>query len=155
MKVIGIIRLKGTVDVNYNVQHTMKLLRLHKPNHAVFYQDSDTLQGMLFKVKDFVTFGEVDANMIEHLLRKRGELAGKNRLTDKHVKTNTEYSTIKQLAKGLAKGDVKLTEIPELQPVFRLTPPRKGFKSLKYPVTKKGDLGYRGEAINELFARMA
>lgn len=37
--------------------------------------------------------------------------------------------------------------------VIHLKPPKKGFKSLKldYP---KGDLGYRGEAINDLIKRM-
>jgi large subunit ribosomal protein L30 len=37
--------------------------------------------------------------------------------------------------------------------IIRLMPPRKGFKSLKndYP---RGDLGYRGEAINDLIKRM-
>ncbi len=154
-KAIGIIRLKGTVDVNYNIEHTLKLLRLHKPNHAVIYADNESLKGMLQKVKDFVTFGEVDVKTVEHLLRKRGELAGKNKLTDSYVKKNTSYSSIKALAKAIAAGDVQLKDIPGMQPVFRLNPPKRGFKSLKHPVTKKGDLGYRGEAINELIARMA
>jgi large subunit ribosomal protein L30 len=37
--------------------------------------------------------------------------------------------------------------------IVKLSPPRGGFKSLKksYP---KGDLGYRGSAINELIKRM-
>ena len=153
-KVIGIIRLRGRAGTNYNVEHTLKLLRLHKPNHAAIFQSNDTLDGMLFKIKDWATFGEVNADTIEHLLTKRGELTGRKPVTNKFVKANTKYSTIKQLAKAIAKGEIGLNEIPEFRPVFRLNPPRKGFKSLKYPVTKKGDLGYRGETINDLFARM-
>ena len=120
---------------------------------------ADQIREVIVKVNETTNpdygFSSLDNLPIEHLLKKRGELAGKNRISDKHVKKTTDFSTIKQLAKGLAEGKIKLTEIPELQPVFRLNPPRKGFKSLKYAVTAKGDLGYRGEAINDLIARMA
>ena len=154
-KIIAIIRLRGKVDQNYNTEHTMKLLRLHKPNHAVIYTESSSIKGMLQKIKDAVTWGEVNDQVIEHLIRKRGELAGKDKVTDKYVKEHTKYSTIKQFAKGVAQGKAKISDIPKIQPVFRLSPPRKGFKSLKNPTTRKGDLGYRGETINELIAKMA
>ena len=35
---------------------------------------------MLHKIKDAVTWGEVDAATVEHLLKKRGELSGKDRI---------------------------------------------------------------------------
>ncbi|MCE7737656.1 MAG: 50S ribosomal protein L30 [Candidatus Heimdallarchaeota archaeon] len=155
MKAIAIIRLRGRVNVSYNVEHTLKLLHLNKPNHAVIYEDTPQLQGMLFKIKDIATWGEINEKNIEHLLVKRGELAGKDRVTNKHIKGNTEFTTIKQFSKAMVKGSAKMKDIPNIQPVFRLSPPRKGFKSLKYPVSLKGDLGYRGEAINDLIARMA
>ena len=154
-KTIAIIRLRGRTGRNYHIEHTLKLLKLHKPNHLVIYHESESLFGMLHKVKDAVTWGEVNNEMIEHILKKRGELQGKNKLSDKHVKSNSEYSTVKQFSKAIFKGDAKIKDIAELQPVFRLSPPRKGFKSLKNPINRKGDLGYRGEAINELLARMA
>ena len=154
-KTIAIIRLRGRTGRNYHIEHTLKLLKLHKPNHLVLYQDSESLSGMLHKVKDAVTWGEVNNEMIEHVLRKRGELQGKNKLSDKHVKSNSEYSTVKQFSKAIFKGEATVKDLTDLQPVFRLSPPRKGFKSLKNPVNRKGDLGYRGEAINELLARMA
>jgi len=37
--------------------------------------------------------------------------------------------------------------------IFRLRPPRKGYRSVRLP-WPKGDLGYRGKAINELLKRM-
>lgn len=154
-KTIAIIRLRGRTGRNYHIEHTLKLLKLHKPNHVVIYQESESLNGMLHKVKDAVTWGEVNGDMIEHVLKKRGELVGKNRLNDKHMKSTSEYSTVKQFSKAVFKGEANIKDIPNLQPVFRLSPPRKGFKSLKNPVNRKGDLGYRGEAINELLARMA
>ncbi|OLS26153.1 MAG: 50S ribosomal protein L30P [Candidatus Heimdallarchaeota archaeon LC_2] len=154
-KTIAIIRLRGRTGRNYHIEHTLKLLKLHKPNHLVIYQESESLFGMLHKVKDAVTWGEVNNEMIEHILKKRGELQGKNKLSDKHVKSNSEYASVKQFSKAIFKGEAKIKDLTDLQPVFRLSPPRKGFKSLKNPVNRKGDLGYRGEAINELLARMA
>lgn len=155
VKAIAIIRLRGRTGTNYNIEHTLKLLKLHKPNHAVIYQESESLKGMLQKVKDSVTWGEVDDKTLEHVIRKRGELAGKNKISDKYVKTHTEFSTIKQFTKAIISGNAKIKDLSELQPVFRLSPPRKGFKSLKNPINRRGDLGYRGEAINDLLARMA
>lgn len=152
---IAIIRLRGRVGVNYDIEHTLKLLKLNCPNHAVLYPANDSIKGMLNLIKDQVTYGEVNASTIEHLLRKRGELIGKKKLTDSYVKKNTNYSTIKQLAKAIANGEALIKDLPNFKPVFRLSPPRKGFKSLKKPIGRKGDLGYRGEAINDLIARMA
>ena len=42
------------------------------------------------------------------------------------------------------------------QKFYRLNPPRKGFgrKGIKTPFNKSGALGYRGEKINDLVARM-
>ncbi|MCH8908225.1 MAG: 50S ribosomal protein L30, partial [Candidatus Heimdallarchaeota archaeon] len=92
---------------------------------------------------------------IEHLLKKRGQKAGRINISDKDVKENTDFSTIKKLSKALAKGDLKMKDVPTIKPVFRLSPPRKGFRSLKNPYNRRGDLGYRGEAINQLISRMA
>ncbi|HNR25150.1 MAG TPA: 50S ribosomal protein L30, partial [Methanobacteriaceae archaeon] len=41
-----------------------------------------------------------------------------------------------------------------LKPVFRLHPPRKGYKDIKKAFNEGGTLGYRGEDINHLLKRM-
>jgi len=48
-----------------------------------------------------------------------------------------------------------LKDLPGVKPVFRLHPPRKGFKgSIKKSYRAGGEAGYRGEAINDLIRRM-
>jgi large subunit ribosomal protein L30 len=42
-----------------------------------------------------------------------------------------------------------------MKPLFRLHPPRKGYKGIRNSVKEGGSLGYRGEAINDLAKRMA
>jgi large subunit ribosomal protein L30 len=107
---------------------------------------------MIMKVKDYITFGEIDLDTFVAMLKKRGRVEGNKRLDDKTVVT-TGYKTMDELAKAIFEGKVNMRQVPKLKPVFRLTPPSKGFKSTKtqYP---KGDLGYRGKAINELIKRM-
>ena len=41
-----------------------------------------------------------------------------------------------------------------IKPVFRLTPPSKGFKKSIKQQYPNGEIGYRGEKINELILRM-
>jgi len=155
-KAYAIIRLRGRVNRNYNLEHTMKLLRLHKPNHCSIYPVNGPLEGMLKKAKDVVTWGEIDATTVEHLIRKRGELPGQSGpVTDAFIKANSDYKTIKEFAEAVASGQAKISDIPDLQPVFRLNPPKKGFRSLKYSVSQSGDLGYRGDRITALINRMA
>jgi large subunit ribosomal protein L30 len=110
---------------------------------------------MLQAAKDYITWGEIKPETLEHLLRKRGRLQGDKRLTDEIVKSQTEFSSITELAAAVCGGKAELEVIPQLKKVFRLHPPRKGYRSTKRPVGDFGDLGYRGERINELILRMA
>ena len=155
-KVYLIIRLRGEADTHHSVKKTLELLKLHKVNHAVVYRATPTIEGMLRKAKDKVTWGEITKEDLVHLIRKRGELYGKGRrVTDEYVKETTQYSSIEDFVDAIFEGKAKISDIPEIQPVFRLSPPRRGFKSLKNPWGRKGSLGYRSDAMSELLVRMA
>ena len=56
----------------------------------------------------------------------------------------------------VTKVSAELKEIPELKPVFRLRPPKKGYErvGIKKPFSVGGALGYRKEKINELLEKM-
>jgi large subunit ribosomal protein L30 len=59
------------------------------------------------------------------------------------------------LAQALLEEKVKLKDLKIIKPVFRLHPPKKGFKrSVKKMFNDGGELGYRGPEINELLLRM-
>ncbi|MEM1642354.1 MAG: 50S ribosomal protein L30, partial [Desulfurococcaceae archaeon] len=93
-------------------------------------------------------------------LYKRGKIAGNKPLTDEYVDTHLAKlginGGIPALADAILEGRVMLHKLNNLiKPVFRLHPPRKGFKgSTKRPYDQGGELGYRGSAINELIKRM-
>jgi large subunit ribosomal protein L30 len=158
--VYAIIRIRGQVDCPYEVEHTLKLLRLHKKFHCVLYPASPTLEGMLRKAKDWVTWGEIDRETLIELLRKRGRIPGGKPLTDEYVDKHLAKfgitGGIPALADAILEGKVALHKMDNIiKPVFRLHPPRKGFRgSIRKPYGQGGELGYRGYAINELIRKM-
>ncbi len=156
--IYAIIRIRGRVDVPPDVKYTLALLRLHRKFHCVLYPSTlPGIEGMLHKVKDWVTWGEIDRETLIELLKKRGRVPGNKPLTDDYVKTVLKIpGGIEELANKILNGEVMLHRIEDkIKPVFRLHPPRGGFKgSTKKPYGDGGELGYRGPAINELIKRM-
>lgn len=156
-KVYAIVRLRGTVGVPHNIDYTLKLLRLVKKYHCVVYPASPAIEGMLDVVKDWVTWGEVDLPTLIELLKRRGRVMGGKPLTDEFVKERLGVDSIETLAKAIIEGKIQFHKLETvgIKPVFRLHPPKKGFKgSIKKPYKDGGELGYRGFAINELLKRM-
>jgi len=158
MTLYAVIRIRGTADIHPDIEHTLKLLRLHKKYHAVLYPaDLPGLKGMLQKAKDWVTWGEIDRETLLELLRKRGRIPGNKKLTDQYVKEKLGLDNgLEELADKMLNGEILLHKLEDkIKPVFRLHPPEKGFrKSIKRPYNDMGELGYRGATINELIRRM-
>ena len=150
----AVVQVRGTVKTRREIKDTLKMLRLHHINHCVIIPDTPAYMGMIRKVKDFVAYGEIEAGVVEELLRNRGRLTGDLRLTDEYVKENSQYSGISEFAQALSAGDARLADVPGLKPVLRLHPPRKGYKTTKRTFQQGGSLGYHGEDINSLLYKM-
>ena len=151
-----VIRVRSNRGVKPKIRDTMSMLNLTRVNHAVLIPDTPAYAGMLQKVKDYVTWGEIEADTIASLLKERGRMTGDKPVTDAVIKAGSEYSTIKALAKAIAAGDAKMNDVDGLKLVFRLHPPRgtKGWGGIKRSFSIGGALGFRGEAITELVERM-
>jgi len=149
------IRLRGCVGVPKRIEDTLKLLRLKYKFNCNLFPENESIKGMLEKVKDFITYGEIEKETLVTLLKKRLRMKGKGnkKVSEDDLKKVTGFSTFEDFADALISGKVKLKDFEFLQPYFRLRPPSKGLKSIKesWP---KGDLGYRGKEINELIKRM-
>lgn len=154
MKRLAVIRVRGMARTSRDTEETLKMLRLTRVNYCALVNDSNSYAGMLQKVKDYVTWGEVDAEDVEMILRNRGELIGGARLTDAYMKEKTKYSSIKEFAKAFVDGRAELKDIPELKLFFRLHPPRKGYSGIKRSFKEGGALGARGAEIKKLIYRM-
>lgn len=159
--IYAIIRLRGTVNTPHDIEYTLKLLRLHKKYHCVLYPANlPGLKGMLEKTKDYITWGEIDRETLVQLLYSRGRIPGNKKLTDEYVDSKLGVHGVKggipALADAILKGKITLHKVENIvKPVFRLHPPRGGFKGIiKRPYIQGGETGYRGRDINELIKRM-
>jgi large subunit ribosomal protein L30 len=151
--VYAVVKMRGVVKSKPDVRRTLELLNLDRTNHCVIIEDNEHYRGMLQKVKDYVAWGEIDAETLTILLDKRGMLSGRRKLTDDYLKSNSQFTDTKSLAQAVVEGHVSLKSIPDLKPVLRLHPPRKGHKGIKKPFPQ-GILGFHGGTINDLLLRM-
>ncbi len=135
-----VIKIRGTANAPQTVIDTLELLNLFRKNHGVVVPNNQVYTGMINKVKDYVTWGEIDAPTYTELVSKRGE----------------EYQGRTHDAKK--KYAYRFTEIngKKYKNYFRLNSPKKGFerKGIKVGFNAGGALGYRGEKINDLIKRM-
>ena len=154
--VYAVIRIRGSVGVNRDVLHTMKMMRLHRVNHMVLMPANPVVRGMLQKVKDYVTWGDIDGETMEMVLKSRLKADGNVQVSEKDLGglTGGKYKKYSDLASDLVGEKARLMDFQGLKPLFRLSPPRKGFEGVKRPFRAGGALGYRKEEINDLIRRM-
>ncbi|UCD14292.1 MAG: 50S ribosomal protein L30 [Thermoplasmatales archaeon] len=152
--VFAAIRLRGTVNVKPDIKHTLDLLRLTKVNHCVLLEENRVYKGMLQIVKDYTTWGEINKKVLLNLIKSRGMLVGDKSITEEYIKSATSYDSIEKLSQAIIENKFKYKEIPEIKPLFRLSPPKKGYKGIKRSFANGGALGYRGKEINKLIERM-
>ena len=82
MALFVIVRLKGDANLRKDVRYTLKLLGLHKVNHATLQMDTPSIKGMLQKAKDAIAWGEIDRETLKNLIMKRGRLPGNKRISE-------------------------------------------------------------------------
>ncbi len=125
-KKIAVIRIRGSIRVKKAVNDTLNMLKLYKRNYCVVLAETPSILGMLQKVKDYITWGEINDETLKLLKEKRLE------------KTKDKQGKVVE------------------KTFFRLSPPRKGFerKGTKVAFKVGGALGKRGDKINDLIKRM-
>ena len=148
------IRFRGIINIKPDIKKTMQLLNLRRVNHCVLLEEKPSIKGMLQVAKDYITWGEVEKDVLEKLMTTRGKLVGDKGLTEKHLKSATSYNSIDKLSKAIIENKIKYKDIPNIKPIFRLNPPKNGYEGIKRSYVNKGALGYRGKDINKLIERM-
>jgi large subunit ribosomal protein L30 len=153
-KCLVALKVRGTVRARREARETLKMLRLTKTNHAVLVSNNPSFLGMLKAAQGYVTWGEISKATLDRMMKRRGRLEGNKKLTEEYAQ-KIGYKSLDDLAQAVFSCNVEYWKLPHVQPVFKLPPPTKGYKG----TTKKGygmggELGYRGEKINELIQRM-
>jgi large subunit ribosomal protein L30 len=140
--------------VNTDIRKTFDLLRLRKVNHCILLEENKINKVMLQVIKDYATWGEVDKDTVISLIKSRGMMVGDKAITEDYIKSATSYNTLEKLSQAIIDNKFKYKEIPEIKPLFRLNPPKKGYEGIKRSFKNGGALGYRGKEINKLIMRM-
>ena len=154
-KCFAVVKVRGTISAQREARETLELLRLAHTNHAILLDNRPSFMGMLYRVQNYVTWGEISKETLALMLQKRGRLSGGKKLTPEAVE-KFGYKSIDDLAEAIADCKVEYQKLPNVRPVFKLHPPKKGFKGkIKKSYAAGGEAGYRGEAINDLIKRMA
>lgn len=155
LKRLVIVRVRGECKLYHEIKYTLDMLRLYKKNSCAVIAGRPSYVGMLDKIKDFITWGEIDENTFKELLKKRGKLPGKKPLTEQYLKEKTKLD-FEGFTKEFFRFKKELKDIPGLKLFFKLHPPIHGFerKGIKKPFSMGGALGYRKEKINDLIMRM-
>ena len=121
-----VVRIRGITGIKTGIKDSLTMLRLHKKHACVVIPNNDANWGMCKKVKDFVTWGEIDDDTLKLLKEKRTKM------------------TVDKDGKEIDKK------------FYSLHPPVGGFerKGIKVAFGVGGALGYRGAKINDLVKRM-
>ena len=155
MSKLVVIRVRGRAGVNRRIEDTMHILKIYNKYHCIIVDNDKNVIGMLKKIKDYVTWGEIDNATLTKLLSERGKLPGNKRLDDKYVKEKLKID-IKDFADQLYERKKEIKDVPGLKSFFKLKPPLRGFErgGIKKPFSMGGVLGYRKDKINDLLQRM-
>jgi large subunit ribosomal protein L30 len=151
----AVVQVRGEVDTSGDVVDTLEMLNIHSVNHCALVPETETYDGMVAKVNDYVAFGEPSRDVLASLVERRGEpLEGSADVDDDWVAENTDYDDVDDLAGALLDEETTLREAG-LAPVLRLHPPRGGHDGIKQPVSDGGELGkHSTEEIDDLLTDM-
>lgn len=142
MAKLAVIRIKGRVGISKGIIDTLEMLHLGKKHSCVVVEKNACNKGMINKVKDFVTFGEIDEDTLKLLVKKRGiEYKGKVKDSKGKIDYSSKYFEFNK---------------KKYMPNFRLNPPTGGFgrKGIKRSFKQGGAMGNRGKKIIDLIKRM-
>ena len=148
------VRVRGIISAKREARETLQMLHLTRNNYGVLVDNRPSFLGMLQAAQNYTTWGEVSRETLYALIEERGRLLGNKRLTEEYLQKNG-YKSLRELADAVFNCQVEYWKLPNIQPVFKLHPPTKGFKgNIKKSYKAGGELGYRAASINELVKRM-
>ncbi|MDE1845786.1 MAG: uL30 family ribosomal protein [Candidatus Micrarchaeota archaeon] len=134
-KLLAVVRVRGRAGTRQSVTETLNRLNLRRVNNLVLVFGTKSNIGMIHKCNDFVTFGEIQGDILAKLIKSK------------------ELPIKAEAQEELMKGKITGKDVNGISPI-RMHPPKRGYEGIKRAFVVKGALGYRGEKINDLIKRM-
>lgn len=154
---IAAVRIRGLPAVPHPTEIALRSMGLVRRNQATLLSLNPVTKGMLDRTKDMITWGEINADVLADLLKKKATTREGRQITEEFVKQKFDLESIDDLAKSIQATKIRVEKLwsSGVRPVLRLHPPKGGFRlSTKRPYKDLGELGYRGPAINDLVKSM-
>ncbi len=147
-----VVRIRGTVNVPFFANSTLRYLNLTKKYRATLLPENPQSLGMLRKVKDLVAWTIADPKIIVELFQKRAQKPGQNQVSDFVLPRG--YDGLEALAIAISENKLSMSDIPGLKPWFPLHPPRGGFKRKTKTQYKEGGVLGDDKILIDLVRRM-
>ncbi|MEM2941955.1 MAG: uL30 family ribosomal protein [Candidatus Bathyarchaeia archaeon] len=150
------VRVKGSAGLRQQTRAALESLNLKRRNQAIILPNNPSVRGVLRSLKDTLIWGYATEEMLTSLLYSRSRVEGSSRLTDAEAKKKFGVEDLRALSRSLSSGVLKPQELRRrgVSTVFNLHPPKQGFRSLKDPAGRGGDLGSRQGSLKEVLMRM-
>lgn len=147
----AVVRIRSPRNKNAKIERTLESLNLEKVNRCSLVPQDKVHKGMLEKVKDVVTWGEVEKEVLIDMIKYHSSFEKEN--IEKKISEDTSYDSIEEFAEDIIESEENLSAIG-LEKFFSMHPPEGGFKDIKKPYNTGGSLEYRQKDINLLLKRM-
>ncbi|MBI2548914.1 uL30 family ribosomal protein [Candidatus Woesearchaeota archaeon] len=121
---VAVIRIRSLMGAQQVVKDTIAMLHLHRSHYCSVYPKTKAIVGMINRVKDYVTYGEITEETFQLLKEKRSEVDPRDKNAIK------PFFRLHPPRGGFER------------------------KGIKTPFTLGGALGYRREKINDLIRAM-
>ncbi|MBI4257880.1 MAG: 50S ribosomal protein L30 [Thaumarchaeota archaeon] len=140
-KSLIVLNIRGTINIPKPIKDTLANFRLDRRYTATIVPDTPVVRGMLSKAKNYVAWCPAAPALVEKVVEKRGRSVGKKPLQTEDLSA-LGFKNMKVLAKAISDGKLVLGKTEGVKPVFRLSPPRGGFRrSTKRMRSEGGVLG--------------
>ncbi len=123
-KLIALVKIRTSIGVDKDVIDTMNMLSLYDTNFCTVHKATPSAMGMIKKIKDYITWGEISEETLKELIKVRGKI------NPKDPEKTKKFFRLNSPKKGYGRKGIKVA--------FKLG----------------GALGDRGDAINDLIKRM-
>jgi len=161
LEVLLVVRVRGHNGLTTQLSKIFAMLGLPSINTARVLRMTRSTGRMFKIIEPYITWGYPSLKSISDLIYKRGRLReGEKRvpitdnlLIEKHL-GHLGIICVEDLVHELHKGGQHLNAINKELCSFKLNPPLGKFRNKRVTFEKGGDVGFRGEKIDELIQKM-
>ena len=147
-----VVRIRGTVNIPYWADLTLRNLNLEKKFSATLVPDSPVYLGMLRKIAGMIAWSKADSTIVKELFLKKARRIGSIPISDSDVPN--DFGNIEGLVTAIVEDKVKISELKNIKPFFRLNPPKGGFRRKTKKAYSDGGILGKNKDLPDLVRRM-